>query len=47
MEHLVPSKVQTPLNVGMVMMGFTCKLILLCQEPSMCEPFLMSLTIHS
>ena len=34
-------------KVGLVVMGFTCKLISLCQEPSMCESFLMSLTSHS
>ena len=42
-----PSKVQKALKVGLVVMGFTCKLISLCQEPSMCESFLMSLTSHS
>ena len=42
-----PSEVQKALKVGLVVMGFTCKLISLCQEPSMCESFLMSLTSHS
>ena len=37
----------SPLKVGLVVMGFTCKLIPLCQEPSMCESFLLSLTSHS
>ena len=45
--HFGPSKVQKALKVGLVVMGFTCKLISLCQEPSMCESFLMSLTSHS
>ena len=35
------------LKMGLVVMGFTCKLISLCQKPSMCESFLMSLTSHS
>ena len=35
--HFGPSKVQKALKVGLVVMGFTCKLITLCQEPSMCE----------
>ena len=42
-----PSKVQKALKVRVVVMGFTCKLISLCQEPLMCESFLMSLTSHS
>ena len=45
--HFGPSEVQKALKVGLVVMGFTCKLISLCQEPSMCESFLMSLTNHS
>ena len=45
--HFGPSKVKKALKVGLVVMGFTCKLISLCQEPSMCESFLMSLTSHS
>ena len=45
--HFGPSEVQKALKVGLVVMGFTCKLITLCQEPSMCESFLMSLTSHS
>ena len=45
--HFGPSEVQKALKVGLVVMGFTCKLISLCQEPSMCESFLMSLTSHS
>ena len=44
--HFGPSEVQKALKVGLVVMGFTCKLIPLCQEPSMCESFLMSLTSH-
>ena len=35
------------LKVGLVVMGLTCKLISLCEEPSMCESFLMSFTSHS
>ena len=34
-------------TAGLVVMRFTCKLISLCQEPSMCESFLTSLTSHS
>ena len=45
--HFGPSEVQKALKVGLVVMGFTCKLIPLCQEPSMRESFLMSLTSHS
>ena len=45
--HFGPSEVQKALKVGLVVMGFTCKRISLCQEPSMCESFLMSLTNHS
>ena len=45
--HFGPSEVQKALKVGLVLMGLTCKLISLCQEPSMCESFLMSLTSHS
>ena len=45
--HFGPAEVQKALKVGLVVMGFTCKLISLCQEPSMCESFLMSLTSHS
>ena len=45
--HFGPSEVQKALKVGLVVMGFTCKLISLCQEPSMCESFLMPLTSHS
>ena len=45
--HFGPSEVQKALKVGLVVMGFTCELISLCQEPSMCESFLMSLTSHS
>ena len=45
--HFGPSEAQKALKVGLVVMGFTCKLISLCQEPSMCESFLMSLTNHS
>ena len=37
---------QKALKVDLVVMGGTCKLISLCQEPSMCETFLMSLTSH-
>ena len=37
-----PSQLQKALKVGLVATGFTCKLISLCQEPSMCESFLMS-----
>ena len=42
-----PSEVQKALKVGLVVMGFTCKLISLCQEPSTRESFLMSLISHS
>ena len=45
--HFGPSEVQNALKVGLVVMGFTCKLISLCQGRSMCESFLMSLTSHS
>ena len=45
--HFGPSQVQKALKVGLVVMGFSCKLISLCQEPSMCESFLMHLTSHS
>ena len=45
--HFGPLEVQKALKMGLVVMGFTCKLISLCQEPSMCESFLMSLTSHS
>ena len=45
--HFGPSQVHKSLESGLVVMGFTCKLISLCQEPSMCESFLMSLTSHS
>ena len=45
--HFGPSEVQKALKVGLVMMGFTCKVISLCQERSMCESFLMSLISHS
>ena len=45
--HFGLSQVQKALKVGLVVMGFTCKLIPLCQEPSRCESFLMSLTSHS
>ena len=45
--HFGPSEVQKALKVGLVVMEFTCELIPLCQEPSMCESFLMSLTSHS
>ena len=45
--HFGPSQVQKALKVGLVVMGFTCKLISFCQELSMCESFLMSLTNHS
>ena len=31
--HFGPSQVQKALKVGLVVMGFTCKLIPLCQEP--------------
>ena len=44
---LAPHKSTKALKVGLVVMGFTCKLIPLCQEPSMCESFLMSLTSHA
>ena len=47
MEHFGPPEVQKALKVGLVVMGFTCELIPLWQEPSMCESFLMSLTSHS
>ena len=43
--HFGPSEVQKALKVGLVVMGFTCKLVSLCQEPSMCESFLMSLIV--
>ena len=46
MGHFGPSQVQKALKVGLVVMGFTCNLISLRQEPSMCESFLMSLTSH-
>ena len=42
-----PSEVQKALKVGLVVMGLSCKMISLCQEPSICESFLMSLTSHS
>ena len=45
--HFGPAEVQKALKVGLSVMGFTCKLISLCQEPSMCESFSMSLTSHS
>ena len=45
--HFGPSEVQKALKVGLVVMGFTCKLVSLCQEPSICQSFLMSLTGHS
>ena len=45
--HFGPSEVQKALKVGLVVMGLPCKPISLCQEPSMCESFLMSLTSHS
>ena len=45
--HFGPSEAQKALKVGLVVMGLTCKLISLCQEPSMRESFLMSLTSHS
>ena len=45
--HLGPLEVQKALKVGLVVMGFTCKLISLCQEPSMCESFFMSLNSDS
>ena len=45
--HFGPSELQKALKVGLMVMGFTCKLIPLCQEPSMCESFLMSLNSHS
>ena len=45
--HFGPSEVQKALKVGLVVMRFTCKLIALCEEPSMCETFLVSLTSHS
>ena len=35
--HFGPSEIQKALKVGVVVMGFTCKLISLGQEPSMCE----------
>ena len=44
---LAPQKSTKALKVGLMVMGFTCKLISLCQEPSMCESFLTSLTSHS
>ena len=34
---LAPQKSKKALKVGLLVMGFTCKLISLCQEPSMCE----------
>ena len=34
--HFGPSEVQKALKVGLVVMGFTCKLISLCQDRSMC-----------
>ena len=44
---LAPQKSQKKgLKVGLVVKGITCKLISLCQGPSMCESFLMSLTSH-
>ena len=45
--HFGPSEVQKALKVGLVVMGFTCKLISLCPERSMCESSLMALISHS
>ena len=44
---LAPQKPKKALKVGLVVVGSNCKLISRCQEPSICESFLMSLTIHS
>ena len=44
--HFGPSEVRKALKVGIVVKGVTCKLIPLCQRPSMCDS-LVSLTIHS
>ena len=43
--HFGPSEVQKALKVGLVVKGITCKLISLCQRPSMCDS-LVSLTSH-
>ena len=45
--HFDLLEVQETLKVGLLVMGLNCKLIALCQEPSMCDSFLMSLTSHS
>ena len=42
---LAPHKSTKALKVGLVVKGITCKLIPLCQRPSMCDS-LVSLTIH-
>ena len=45
--HSCPSEVQEALNLGLVVTGFTCSLNPPCQEPPMCEYFLIFLTSHS
>ena len=47
MIHFGPSAVQIALRLGLMLMAFTYKLISRCQEPLLCESFLMSLTSHS
>ena len=46
MGILAPQKSKKASKVGFVVKGITCKLIPLCQRPSMCDS-LVSLTIHS